>query len=327
MFKTRRYRPLIEPLEDRSLLSCTVFAQGDTLFVQSDMMGDHFKLTFEHKQASVACNDAPAVTFDGISRIVADLGAGQDNFDAYMDPTPTPWASFSLRLSTGADADVVNVKWLPGAQDSAWIDLGDGNDLFNADIDLTLDPNLPEAPSLNMSVFGGLGRDRITSRIGIQPTPFHKMVDLNLSMDGGAGDDILSENTDIDPSALVGFNPQPEPPIIHVGVEMDGGDGSDRITSRWGVGPEPFHKAFDLDLSMDGGVGDDALDAQFSDHKGSQNVADLRVALLGGDGNDALSLLLTPGAFDAAAFADGGAGFDTGLFSHGVKHKNVEQVG
>jgi hypothetical protein len=32
-------------------------------------------------------------------------------------------------------------------------------------------------------------------------------------------------------------------------------------------------------------------------------------------------------AFDVDAFVDGGAGFDVGLFSPGVRHVNVERLG
>jgi hypothetical protein len=79
---------------------------------------------------------------------------------------------------------------------------------------------------------------------------------------------------------------------------------------------------------MDGGTGNDLLDAQFEADATQQKVADLQVALSGGDGNDSLRLTWTPGiAFDVDAFADGGAGIDTGVFSPGVRHVNVERLG
>ncbi len=91
--------------------------------------------------------------------------------------------------------------------------------------------------------------------------------------------------------------------------------------------PTPFlPPLIRCNLTMDGGAGNDVLDAVFSaDTK--QKVAELNVALFGGDGADMLRLLWTPGAFEALAFADGGAGLDTGLFSPGVRHVNVESVG
>jgi hypothetical protein len=78
---------------------------------------------------------------------------------------------------------------------------------------------------------------------------------------------------------------------------------------------------------MDGGAGNDVLEATFRSDSTAQKVAELNVTQLGGDGNDLMRLLWSEGAFDTTAFADGGVGFDTGLFSPGVKHVNLEKVG
>jgi hypothetical protein len=172
------------------------------------------------------------------------------------------------------------------------------------------------------------GNDEITARMGDEPTPFLPTVDFNVAADGGSGNDAIAVNANVDPASLVGFDPQPEPPVVRFGLALRGGDGADRITSRLGIGPVPFFPpAVGCTLVMDGGAGNDLLDAQFDAEASGQGVADLRAALLGGDGDDALRLLWTAGAFDALAFADGGAGIDTGVLSPGVRHTNVERVG
>lgn len=328
MFKTRRYRPLMEPLEDRSLPSCTVFVQGDTLFIRGDDAGDIVKVAVLHKQTTVICNGGSEVAnTEGIKAIVADLGGGKDSLDFRRDPPPDPWEPFSLLFVAGSGDDVANLDWAPGGQDSIWIDMGLGNDTLDVEVDFPPTPNLPGPTEMTMSLFGGSGRDRLNSRMNIQPTPFHKMINCHLIMDGGAGDDILAVNTEIGPGPLVGANPPLELPVFSFDLDLRGSDGNDRIVSRMGIEPTPFHKMAACDLTIDGGTGDDVLDAQFSTGTRNQKVADLRVALLGGDGNDALRLSFTPGGFAASAFADGGMGFDTGRFSPGVKHVNVEQVG
>src|SRR5262245_21622799 len=132
MFTNRLSRPSLEPLEDRSLLSCTVFAERDTLFIQGDVTHDSFKLTAHQAQVTVICNGGPAMTFAGITAIVADLGAGNDSFEMtrVLEPIPQPWSPFALGLTMGAGGDVANIEWSAGGEDSIWVDMGDGNDSF-----------------------------------------------------------------------------------------------------------------------------------------------------------------------------------------------------
>ena len=97
---------------------------------------------------------------------------------------------------------------------------------------------------------------------------------------------------------------------------------------RMGVEPTPFQPPLsEFDLVLDGGAGSDVLDAAFEANPTQQTVQKVRVALLGGAGNDTLRVMWTPGlAFDVDAFADGGTGFDVGVFSPGVRHVNVERL-
>jgi hypothetical protein len=393
MSRLRTSRPRLNPLEGRDTPSCLVYVQQDTLVIRGDDLANDVRVAAEGGRVSVTCDRDPAVTYDGIRRIAADLAGGPDHFTMSRTPGPAP---LSLRLSAGAADDVVNLDWAPGGSDSVWVDLGDDHDRFDARLIPPPDPEVPEV-SVTMTVLGVAGLDRITSRMGIQPTPFTPstafefvadggegndviaaeadvlpaepqqpvlpqvppsarfavslqggagddeitarigieptpfvpVVDFVVGIDGGDGNDAVAVNTQIDPGSLVGFNPQPEPPVLNIAIGVRGGAGLDRITSRMGIQPTPFlPPAIDVSLRMDGGTGNDLLDAQFEADATQQKVADLQVALSGGDGNDSLRLTWTPGiAFDVDAFADGGAGIDTGVFSPGVRHVNVERLG
>lgn len=342
---TPRTQPRLEPLEERALLSCDVFARDGTLFIRGDDAANVVSVAATGARVSVTCDNAPAMTFDGIGQVVADLGAGNDTFDAALNPPPasaTPPAPLAMRLSVqgGLGADRITSRmgvqptpFLPSMTFEVNADGGAGNDVVSANAFVHPAaaqgyypwPWVPEA-RFTMSLNGGLGDDDVSARMGIEPTPFLPVTHFNLAMDGGLGNDILSVNTNVDPGALVGFNPQPEPPAVRINVDLRGGDGADRITSRMGVEPTPFlPPVVDVNLTADGGVGNDVLDAEF--RGAASRKVGLRATLLGGDGDDTFRLLWTRDAFETTASADGGAGFDTGLFSPGVRAVSVEQVG
>jgi hypothetical protein len=264
MSLTRHFRPRLRPLEDRATPSCLVYLhlRQDTLVVRGDDLGNTVRLAAEGARVSVTCDRDPTVAFDGVTRIVADLAGGADRFAAARTPGSAQIAPLPLRLwlATGGGDDVANLEWSPGGGDSVWVDLGLGGDVFDSRMIPPPDPDTPDV-AVALTVRGGAGPDRITSRMGIRPTPFL-------------------------------------PPLV------------------------------DFTLPLDGGAGNDVLGARFESGATQQTVADLHVALSGGDGNDALRLPASPGvAFDLGAVADGGAGFDVGVFSPGVRFVNVERLG
>jgi hypothetical protein len=110
-------------------------------------------------------------------------------------------------------------------------------------------------------------------------------------------DTFVAVDSHVGPYMPFGFNPPPEPALNFV-VGLRGGLGVDRIVSRLGGEPTPFAPpVIGCALAMDGGAGNDVLDAQFAADATQQKVA------------------------------DGGARFDIGVFSHGVRHANVEWLG
>ena len=276
----------------------------DTLSVRADLDGNRVAGPAQGPVSPVLRFEAALRGGVGIDRITSRMG---------VQPTPfMPSLEIDLTADGGADRDIISAEALvlPGAAEG-----------FNPQ---------PEPPSarFDMTIAGGIGDDDISARMGVQPTPFLPVVDLNLDVDGGAGDDALSAISFVGPGTAEGFNPQPEPPAARFDVALRGGSGVDRITSRMGVQPTPFLPVVvGCSLVMDGGAGNDVLDAWFDADAAGQKVAGLRVALLGGDGDDSLRLGWTEGAFDALAFADGGAGVDVGVFGPGVRSVNVERLG
>jgi hypothetical protein len=118
---------------------------------------------------------------------------------------------------------------------------------------------------------------------------------FELNADGGAGNDIVSAQAFVLPATDVGFNPQPEPPVGRFNVNINGGAGNDVLNAVFG-----------------GEVGPDS--------------ANLNVSMFGGNGDDRFTLLWDEEVWNALAFVDGGAGFDAGIFSPGVRHVRVERV-
>jgi hypothetical protein len=152
------------------------------------------------------------------------------------------------------------------------------------------------------------------------------------AVDGGAGNDevALSHRGRFDDLAQ----------MVHLG------DGQDQLTSALDGIFGNLHLLADLgrghdrgeinhvgpvsgaaSIRMLGGQGNDRLSAVLAPSPAA-SPPEVLVELLGEDGNDALSLLVRGGVDPALlmALADGGDGFDTGIFSAGVRHINVERV-
>jgi hypothetical protein len=165
----------------------------------------------------------------------------------------------------------------------------------------------------------------INAVMGVNPDPFRPAILTEVRVSGGAGDDAIGVLAEI--NAAMGVDPEPfRPAEFQLILEVRGGAGNDDINAVMGIDPQPFLPPISIIAIVDGGLGHDALSAEFRTAAAGRIVADLLVAMFGGDGDDTLRLLWTDGAFDVLAFANGGDGFDSGVFSPGVRHINVEQV-
>jgi hypothetical protein len=189
-------------LEDPSCPSSTLKLVGTTLAVTGDASNDDVRPTAHGSLVSVTCDQGQTVTADGILQIVVDLDGGADHFTMLRAvPTGPSFAAAApllLRLSTGGGDDVVNFDGAPGSQDSIWVDLNRGDDRFQARFIPPPDPDVPIPPlgqvpansSVFLNVHGGPGSDLITSRMGVEPTPFTPSAAFPVTADGGAGSDL-----------------------------------------------------------------------------------------------------------------------------------------
>jgi hypothetical protein len=307
MFRNR-WIPQLRALEDRTLPSTVVNVLQDTLHIRGDARGNHVQLSALGSQVSVISDRGPVQTFEGIHRIVADLGDGDDRVQAVRIPAASPTAvqqPLQLQLATGAGQDVVILDWAPGAEDSIEVELGLGDDIFDGRFKPPPDPAMPTPIALRASVQGGDGLDRITSRLRVEPTPFTPVVNFEFLADGGVGDDLMAVNTEIDPAALVGFNPQPEPPVVNVTVGLDGGAGDDLMAVNTeidpaalvGFNPQPEPPVVNVTVGFDGGAGDDLLAVNTEidpaalvgfNPQPEPPVVNVTVGMNGGAGNDVL---------------------------------------
>jgi hypothetical protein len=249
-------------------------------------------------------------------------GAGDDHVSVVaeinavmgIDPEPfRPTISTALDVHGGGGDDAISV-------------LAE----INAVMGVEPEPFLPDVVT-QINVHGGAGHDGISvladinAVMGVQPEPFVSAIMTEVSVNGGIGDDNISVLAEI--NAAMGVDPEPfRPAEFRFDLEVRGGQGHDNISAVMGVEPQPFLPHITIGVILDGGNGNDTLSADFRGPQAGQIVADLVVALVGGDGDDALRLLWTDEAFMVLAFADGGDGLDTGVFSPGVRHINVERV-
>jgi hypothetical protein len=188
--------------------------------------------------------------------------------------------------------------------------LGAGDDLFTAAVMPESDPSMARVGSVAVAVEGDAGNDDIVVQVGDPngTTPLF-LGELSVAVGGGAGADEVGIIIII--NNRVGALDQQ--------VDLGAGDDAANLESR----------ALVVDGMMAqkvrGGAGNDVLNALFSGEASADRTA-VHASLFGGAGDDRFRLLWDEETFNVLAFVDGGAGFDTGLFSPSVRHVNVEKV-
>ena len=219
---------------------------------------------------------------------------------------------------------------------------GDGNDridfAFGTD---TFRPSFDPAFDTTITIDGGAGIDVITSNVRAASTPGSAQFNIT----GGLGTDFILVHFDIAPGAVpemaeTSVTPTIGPLPLTLDVNVDGGNASDLIdvsvTQFNGATAFPddnfhitggdqndritFGYAGDLpastvlDVTLDGAGGNDSIAANisFTGQAPSPGSIHRNIQLLGGSGNDALTLLGLGLGTDPndAVLIDGGAGFD-----------------
>ena len=301
--RSRRSGPwpiAIETLEVRKYLSATmtVVNDGRTLHVVGDSSDNSIEIVQDERGVHIAVDQMLALNFTGIESIVVQTGYGNDDvrviygFNPQPDPPGDQLRALNLRVS-----------------------LGSGNDSFSADLEAG-------TQSILMGIDAGIGNDVVTMRTVVDPNDRPESVvdpnvyNMKLYANLGNGDDTFQGNLlfTSDPCHLV----------------VMGGGGADNINALIGLlskaTPEGDASGA-LDMLFDGGSGNDQFNLKLDLASGDLNppsendpasllVQPVRLAVLGGDGNDQLSLSVRNLAQLDSLFEtrlDGGAGLDTSV--------------
>jgi hypothetical protein len=108
-----RTRLLVEVLEDRAVPSVSVVLHGHTLnIVDGDTTGHTINVnqTANQDQFTVQVDAGPVRTFDGVSKINADLGADNDNLNFNNDGFST-YLSGNLSVTAGDGSNTVVIDF------------------------------------------------------------------------------------------------------------------------------------------------------------------------------------------------------------------------
>jgi Ca2+-binding RTX toxin-like protein len=326
-YQRSRFSPLLEALEDRSLPSCVVFASQGTLFIQGDDAANIVTVVASADSVSVQCDQARAATFDGIHQIVADLGGGDDVFDARFNfppdsilpepmtmsvnvwggsggdrisifafnPQPEPPIVFLLDAQGNAGDDAIAIVWQGqvSRQTTLMADGGDGNDAITANAHWQIAAGATAVVSLR----GGTGADEVMG-VGLNHVAVGGV--STWDFDGGPGSDRLGFQYK---DAVVDGR-------FHVG--MNGGDGDDLVDVRFDN--VTINERGIVQVEAAGGSGGDRISCwgYWIMDAGHQDVPALAVptfTLTGGAGNDVIEYITDHSGGDVVC--DGGDGDDT----------------
>ena len=174
----------------------------------------------------------------GLVGIVAPLGNGTNHFTLEVDED---WqnAESKIHYIGGDDTDVVYLRFHDEIASGLQIlaELGNGSNSFTFNLSDGWHGLTPRTGRPFLMVRGGTGRDNIAARLG------QVRGDLNIDLDGGAGDDVVSATLRLQ-------SPVGASPIAHnIQAKVNGGDGTDLLTLL------AFGDA-DANLTIDGGAGD-----------------------------------------------------------------------
>ena len=278
---------------------------GDTLFIRGSMGSDNIRVIDNGGGSVTVVNSAVQngrpETFTAVQHVVLRSKKGSDT------------VNYVISDSGRSVRDVVICLGPDGQNSFTLLANGASQVLPDSDIHFTVN--------------GGGENDNIKLDLnGAQP-------DWVIRSQLRAGDDVFVLNAD----------PPPESEIIPcIRVHVDGSSGNDRISINLAGGAIVDQILVDAGagndfvavtadpppelgfIRIDGGAGNDTIDALFS--MNPQNQGRLAVDLLGGDGDDNLSLQadgLGASAF-SRALLDGGAGFDTAVAPMFAKLVNNE---
>jgi hypothetical protein len=318
------FRPRLERVEERECPSCTVFQRGDELVILGDREANAITIADTREgDIAVTCDGGDPHRFSGVGQIVVASFGGDDSVDATFSGLSSP--SFQFRAELGAGDDRLEIRGFdpqpdPPAQSRAFaINAGIGNDSVAFDLG-----SAEVNGQFFVEVNGGFGIDAMSVR-AIIPCVLPES-ELRIAMIGGPGMDAID-------ASLTGLENEGG----QFEMDLDGGEGNDRL-SLDALDP-CIIPGSRTRIAMSGGLGDDTIDATLSglENEGGQFAlefnggfgidamsvraiipcvlpeSELRIAMIGGPGADAIDASLSGLENEGGRFAmdlDGGEGND-----------------
>lgn len=247
--------------------------------------------------------------------LMLDGGAGADEIHVMLDASVmAAGAELNVGVDGGAGADevgiIIDYRTAAAAAESIHVDGGSGADTVG--IIINFRTAMVDA-SLDVNVDGGSGDDELTfDGAGSQgPVPHLITGDLNVVLDGGAGND--HELIHAGDNTWAG----------NVAFTSNGGAGADEIGITFGG---TVADGGSLSIGVDSGSGDDLVRGGFSFDPATHGV--IAIIFEGASGDDDLSLAIS-GVGDPnilRAHVDGGPGFDAAHVTRNVVVENCEMV-
>ena len=248
--------------------------------------------------------------------LMLDGGVGADQVRMMIDASVVAaGAELNVGVDGGAGADevgiIIDYRTATAAAESIQVDAGSGADQVGIIVNYrtaTLDA------LFDVSVDGGSGDDELTfdtAAGGESPGPHLINGDLNVMLDGGAGDD--HEFIHSGDNTWAG----------NVAFIASGGAGADEIGITFGG---TVADGASLSIGVDSGSGDDLVRGSFGFDPATHGV--IAIILQGASGDDDLTLdisgLSNPN--EPRARVDGGPGFDVAHVTRNVEVDNCETV-
>jgi len=313
-----RTRLAVERLEGRWVLACEAFVTDGTLMILGDDADDDIAVRVDPDPGAlvaVTCQTTvgrQTRTFEGIMKIDADLGHGNDLFQLGMvDPGDLPppdeprTLDIVVRAGNGDDSVEIRHKSVYSLKTrSAQIDLGHGDDQFSAVFEPVPNDGRPppdEPPTVEIGVMGGDGDDAVeVNYVSVMNS------NLQLNADLGNGNDRFS--------ALMQSTPddgRPPPRVGWMTIGIISGQGDDEVLLDHSAG-----SFFDLLFTADLGNGNDRFSAlmQSTPDDGRPPPTEARmveIGVLAGEGDDTVEIDHSAGSFfDLLVEADLGHGND-----------------
>ncbi|MBL8824357.1 MAG: hypothetical protein JNJ77_17350 [Planctomycetia bacterium] len=291
-----RFQPRLETLEDRQVPAVNIWQQGATLFVQGTGGTDQINIQdMGNGNFNVQVDNKFGVNYSGLDRIRVRTHGGDDTVNYSVDNKSMATPKFRMD-----------------------VDLGSGNDNFDADIygyDNTTNAAAPMEPcDFEFNVEGGSGSDDIYMGFFAD---LHSGDSLRVRFNGQSGDDYAGFR-------FGGSNYRGE---LH--ADIYGGSGHDNVSAVLGSYSSQGYNSGTIQFDVGGESGNDNVFfgfENFNDGNGEvsevqpngytyENRGELKVRMRGGSGNDNLEIgvgeyssLFNSGQVKYAI--DGGAGRD-----------------